>query len=225
MMFENYIFSHNQLKVLLLGCGYSHITGLWLNDLVLDNETVLMSLNRLSNDGMIISDGKKFFGSKMAKKIAERLGTSEFYIAVHTSNGSLPDLCCYPGEKILICSNQSRDENHISIRFSAFEDFFCDLCDEGYLPENDEKFKLDEEELENYEAKIFDHYESNSPINYGSPLLFTTELLDSYGTNHGYLRIIEYYFYNYILFCYDGKIKRQLCNRERIKAYLKRLMS
>lgn len=225
MMTENYLFSYDQLKVLLLGCGYSKIVGLNLGNSDLNGETALDALNQLSNSKMIVSDGNRFLASKEAKLISKRLGMSDVYIAVHTTKETLPDLCCYPDENILICSSESGYKNRIAVRVSCFEDFFTDLCDEGYLPDDCENIELDDEELESFEVPLFVNYNTNYPITPDLPILFSAELISPNGTSKGYLRVIEYYFYNYILFFSEGKIERKLCVRNQLKKYLKRLMN
>lgn len=224
-MSAKYVFSHNQLKVLVLGCGYSHITGLYIDDSSVNNEVALKALNQLSNEGMITSDGKRFFASEQAKLIAKRLGTAGIYIAVHTSKEALSDLCCFPGSGILVCSSKCGDENCAVISISEFEDFFSDLCDEGYLPYDSEDITLNDEELEEYEQPLFEEYDPNAPISTEHNILFSAELIDKYGLSHGYLRVIAYYFYNYILFFNEGKSERNICTAEKIKGYLKRLMN
>ena len=220
----NYIFSHNQLKVLLLGCGFSKIVGLNLDDSELDAETALEALNQLSNSGIISSDGNRFIGSKEAKLIAELLGMSDNYIAVHTSKETLPDLCCYTANKILICGSEPGYEKRIAIRLSNFDDFFSDLYDEGYFPEDSEHMVIDEEELKAFEKSLFENYDPNSPVNPDLHILFSAEEVDKNGSNQRFVRVIEYYFYNYILFFSKGKTERQICTLEALNAFLKRMM-
>ena len=224
-MAENYIFSHNQLKALLLGCGYSGISGLSLDDSDFNEATAIEALNQLSNRGLIVSDGNRFLGSKEAKLIAERLGACEAYTAVHTRKEALPDLCCYPDEDILICGSETGCNNRVAVRISCFDDFFADLCDEGYLPEDFEEIALNDEELEVFETQLFDDYDPNCPVNPELPILFSAERIGRDGTVQGYARVIEYYFYNYILFFDEGEIERKLCVRNELKEYLKRLMN
>lgn len=223
-MSENYIFSYDQLKVLVLGYGCSRITGLKLNSAALDNEAALIALNQLSNEGIITSDGKRFFASEQVKLIAQRLGASDIYIAVHTSKAALPDLCCYPGDSILVCNEETGSEGRIAVKFLSFEEFFENLYDEGYLPEDSENMPL-EEKPETFENFILENYNPNAPIKAESNILFSVDVIDKSGVSRRYLRLIEYYYYNYILFCDNGRLERTIFTRNAVKKQLKRLMS
>lgn len=223
-MSESYIFSHNQLKVLVLGYGCSRIAGLKLNAAALDNEAALAALNQLSNEGIITSDGKRFFASDKVKLIAQRLGASDMYIAVHTAKAALPDLCCYPGDCILVCNEGTGNGGRISLKLLSLEEFFELLYDEGYLPEDSENMPLDEK-LESYEEAVHEGYNPNAPINGEAHILFSFEVIDKCGVSRRYLRLIEYYYYNYILLCNEGRIDRFIFTRDILKKQIKGLMS
>lgn len=223
-MDENLILTKDQLKTLLLGCGCNKCIGLGIDGSAVENETALRSLNSLSRMGMIISDGKRFHGSRQAKKTADLLGNSPRYLAVHTANAALPDLCCYSADVLLICAVYPEDDNRVSLRFTEIADFCVDLGDEGYLPPVSEGMDPDEDELKKFEQRAFASYNPNAPLESEAPVLFSAELISSEGALLGSLRVVEYYFYRYLLYSRDGKTERVPYIDGAWQSYLKRLM-
>ena len=222
-MDENRIFTHNQLKALLLGCGYTHCVGVDLGDGEMDREQALCALNELTAMGLISSDGDGFTGTAEAKRIAAALGGSPCYIAVHTKTPGLPDLCCLGTGSILVCLPYAGDR--VAVRLSGCQALFSALCEEGYLPRDGEGLALDEKALEDYEAPVFAFYDPNAPLATDSRILFSAEQITRDGAVKACLRVIEYHFYNHIYYSANGQITRLLYSREALGGFFKGLMS
>ena len=225
MMADNYIFSYNQLKALLAGYGYDCISGLALGNSVLDYQALTEALNKLLRDGMISSDGESFIGSDAAKRISERIGNALSYTLIHTKRNFLPDLCCYCGEDLLICSDSLCSVDCVSVRFSDFNDFYDSLRDEGYLPMNSEGIVPDEEDLNSFEEEVFKSYCPNQPINPDSAILFAAEKIDCDGNILECVRVLEYYFCDYIRYLKGNQAERVLYDSNNVRLFLKRLMN
>lgn len=223
-MAENYIFTYDQLKALLVGYGYKGVSGLALGNSVIGYQELIEALNQLQKNGMLSSDGKKFEGSETARKISERLGEAVSYTVIHTKKRYLPDLCCYCGDDLLICSYSLVSNNFLSLRFSAFDDFYESLGDEGYLPDGYDEVTLEIKELEDFEEGIFSNYNPNYPIQPDSSVIFAAEKIDCKGNVMGYVRILEYYLYNYILCFHNNKTERVFYDKSIVKEFLKGLL-
>ncbi len=224
-MNEIYYFTQNQLKVLLKGSGYSVVSGIALNNTILDNSTVLNTLNELTNMKIIAIDGNSFCLNNEIREIVSSLGNALEYISVRSSNPYLPDKCCFNGGKILVCYSRSQNENYISAYFANADDLFLDFCDEGYFPKKDEDFPINEDELIEYESESVGSIQPDKPIASNSPMLFSAECAYKDGTVHKYVRIIDYYFYNYILYFDGTEVIREIYKRCTAKKYFERLMS
>ena len=68
MMEKIYSFTSDQLKVLLVGCGYNKVAGLNIDSATLESEQALSSLNELSDVGFITSDSETFQVDSEIKK-------------------------------------------------------------------------------------------------------------------------------------------------------------
>jgi hypothetical protein len=219
-----YNFTQNQLKVLLSGCGYSKVSGICLDNSKLDNATVLNTLNELTKMNFITSDGKAFFLDEKIKSIVSTLGTVSDFVAVHSANPFLPDKCCFKGDLVLVCYSRSGNENYISAYFSDVDTLFDDLCDEGYFKEEVYDFQLDDDVLIEYEEKAVSEINPNSPIDANSPIIFSAECVAKQENADCFMRIIDYYFYDYICFSDGGSIVREIYSKSSAKKYFERLL-
>lgn len=220
-----YSFTQNQLKVLLDGSGYSEISGIALDNTVLDSTTVLNTLNELTNMGIIANDGNSFRMKDEIKQIVSRLGSSSGYAAIRSSDPYLPDKCCYKGEKLLVCCSRNRNENFVSAYFADADGLFRDLCDEGYFPDSESDFPFDEDELEEYEKELFCDVIPDKPLGANSSVLFSAEYVSEDGAVQKYVRIVDYYFCTYIASFDGSKTVRELYSRQAAKTYFEGLMS
>ena len=59
-MDDIYVFSTEQLKVLLSGCGFCGVSGIQLYGSQLDNNTTIRTLNKLVLEGVLLADDGKF---------------------------------------------------------------------------------------------------------------------------------------------------------------------
>lgn len=215
-----YTFSQTQLKVLLKGSGYSSVVGLNIDDKALDDLSVLNSLNELTKKGFIELKNGAFIMKDDIREMIVVLGNSRFYAAIHSRVDMLPDLCCFFGEKILVCSSRSMNEEYISLYFADITQLFEDLWDQGYFPEDNNSLPLDtEERLADYESSIFVQLSYNAPLPDNSSVVLSAELPEN-----KFIRVVEYYLYNYIVFCDGTLVRRRVYSVENIKGLFFELM-
>ena len=225
MMERIYSFTYDQLKVLLLGCGYNKVAGLNIANTTLENEQALNALNELSKSGFIFSDGESFEVDSEIKRIISCLGESSGYMVVHSNSLSLPDKCLFLSDKVLMCSSRNNDKTHICAQYIGYEDVFGSFLDEGYVPAQDSDFVLDEAELVEYEKEIFLDYRPNDALSSSSSVLFSVEELSIDSQLLRYMRVVDYYFYTYIVY-YDGEnTTRELYSNENIKNYFEKMIN
>ncbi len=225
-MTEGYIFTANQLKVLVKGSGYSRIVGLNLPSSPLDNQDIVEALGELMGSNMITSDGKRFLGTVISKKISVLLAASENYFAIHTYKDDIPDLCCFINNgstDILVCSAENKQL--YSLKFLCVDELFNNLSGEGYFCNKSEFFDIESKTLEEYEKNIFSGYNPNNPLSSDCAVPFAIERIDLNGKSVSYLRIIDYYFFSYILFFDGNKTERTELNNDTLKSYFKRLVT
>ena len=90
-----------------------------------------------------------------------------------------------------------------TVCFFEARDLFQELSDQGYFPENDEEILFDEDKLPDFEDMIFSGIESNQPFSQGEQILLSVDLPDG-----KYVRIIEYFFCDYIVICEEQRFRR-----------------
>ncbi len=220
-----YTFTQNQLKVLLKGMGCFGITGPALKSKVLDNQSVLNALNELNNLKIIESDGKEFIVKPDVKQIINRISSADKCVFIRTPDRELPDICCYAGNPLLICSYSTVDPERISFEFTDFESLFLRLSDEGYLNDVKESGLPPEDEiLESFERKQFDEADIYSPLSASSRLFISAVSVNKKGKILGCVNVVDYYFYSYLLF-FDGyNFSRGCCNIPTLKNHIERLI-
>lgn len=220
-----YNFTQNQLKVLLKGIGYDRVVGLDISTQSLENESVLNALNELTRAGIISSNNERFEVVEPVKEIICGLGNSYGYIALHSNNKNLPDKCLFMLDKLLVCTSRVSDRTHISVEFIEYGDFFGDLCDEGYIPVCISELSVDEEKLEEYEKELFEQMNPNEPLSFSSSIILSLDELTVDEQLLRYFRVVDYYFYTYIVYN-DGKsVIREIYSPDKVKIYLEKMMN
>lgn len=208
-------FSYNQLLMIAFLQGYDGIVGLPEFQAENSAEIILREVNALVNGGFLRTDGDKFVCTDITAVIGEKLGGSKEYIAIHTVNSSVPDFSCYPGKSLMMCTPRRVSPDTASIRFLSVDELFVLLRDEGYVPDIDESLEPDEKKLEQYEAEYLYRFDPNRPLDENGCVLFSAEMIDNKGNSKGFVKVISYYFYKYILTFCNGELKRsRLCAAE-----------
>lgn len=202
------VFSYTQLLMFAVLQGYEGVVGLPGFQAENKAEIILGELNTLVKNDFIKTEGNNFVCTEQAAEIGEKLGNSKGYIAVHTINNSVPDFTCYPGKSLMMCSPRRVSQDMAAIRFLSVNELFALLRDEGYAPNVDEALNPDENELEEYEAEYLYGLDPNQPLDENGCVLFSAELTDNEGSSKGFVKVISYYFYKYILTFRDGELKR-----------------
>ena len=218
----NLAFSADQLLTLLLGCGYSTICGLNLGKKILDNNTVLKNLNELVKFGFLKAGEECFILDDRASAIIHTIGKAENYNVILTKQAELPDICFYCGDEILVCTHSSFDNYRYSFCFVNTEDLFEKLCEEGYLPSFYDNELYNEDEALKFENSI--EYATEEPLSQDSAIVFSLEISVKNDTCKKYMKVIEYYFFSYVLFYVNGEQKRCAYSKDNVKKILKDLM-
>ena len=206
------VFSYTQLLMFAVLQGYEGIAGLPGFRTENNDEIILRELNALVKNGYLITEGNNFACTDQAVVIGEKLGNSGEYIAVHTVNNSVPDFTCYPGKNLMMCTPCRVSQDMAAVRFLSVDELCVLLRDEGYVPDIDEALEPDDKKLELYETGYLYGFDPNRALDENGCVLFSAELTDIKGNGKGFVKVISYYFYKYILTFRDGEIKRsRLC--------------
>lgn len=202
------IFSYNELLMFAVLQGYDGVVG--LPEFRSENNTkkLLKQLNTLVKNGFLRTDGDNFVCTGQATEIGEKLGNSKQYIAVHTVNNSVSDFSCYPGKSLMMCIPRRVSPDTASVRFLSVDELCNILRDESYIPDTAEAIEPDDKKLEQYETEYLDGLNSNQPLDENGYVLFSAELTDNKGNIKGFVKVISYYFYKYILVLHNGELKR-----------------
>lgn len=205
-MSEIFVFSKVQLKVLLKGSGYDSVMGLNLGNEPLDDNTVLNALNKLMRNGSITLEDNNYKASLQTEKIISTIGKAESCCFIHSNNTELPDMCCFFGDELLVCTSRSGDTTHFSFFFESLSGLTELISEDGYLPKGKSDIQMNEAELELFERSLPD-IKATEKLDLFSAVCFSLEMLGD--KSEKYMRIINYYFYSYILFS-DGKEKKRV---------------
>ena len=205
-MSEIFVFSKAQLKVLLKGSGYDSVMGLNLGNEPLDDITVLNVLNTLLRNGSISLEDNNYKASLQTEKIISTIGKSESCCFIHSNNTELPDMCCFFGDELLICTTRNGDANHFSFFFESLSGLYELISEDSYLPQGKSDIQMDEAELELFESSLTD-IKASEKIDQSSAVCFSLEMPGD--KSEKYMRIINYYFYSYILYS-DGEDKKRV---------------
>lgn len=220
-----YCFSQDQLKVLLVGCGYEKVSGLNISAETLDNSTVLNVLNELTKAEFIRPVEDSFVAVNSVKEIVDCLGRSEGYMVLHSNSLNLPDKCLFISDKVLVCTTRVTSPGYISLGFIDFSNIFEDLKDEGYFSGYESSMKIDEQELTEYEKEIFSDVDPNAPLGASSSVVLSLEEVTSVGDTLRFFRIINYYFYTYIAYFDGSVITRDAYTPDNTKMYFEKMMN
>lgn len=224
-MAEIYTLSVTQLMVLLKGAGYNSVSGFTAGSTVLDDESVIRSLHAMSKSGLLTLHGDSFEMIPALKEAVRRIGSVEKMMILRTGDGELPDKCIYPGEKWLVCTARLSDKNHLSMCFMTPQELFDELADEGYLPKSGDDKLFSEEELIDYETDLFSFLKRDSALERNSCILLSIDYITRDQTPTPYLRVIDYYFYYYILYSDGSKAHRAPYRPETFKEYYERMLT
>ncbi len=217
-----YVLSHNQLKVLLISCGFTYVKGITLEDSVVDDQMTINVLNDLMKNGLVENTGEAFCINDELREIIVALGSAEDFSVIRSSDRDLPDLFCYKNEKILICSSRGFNQNNYSLYFAENIELIETLENEGYLPNVLTTEYFDESKLEHFEKNLV--YEPELPLDSQMSVKFAMEKALFSTEKHRYIRVIEYHLFTYILF-YDGKDERRyLYTKDKLKEKILKLL-
>lgn len=223
-MAELYSLSLTQLAVLLKGAGYSTLSGFDTETPVLDDSKVIHALHTLSRSGFITTEDDGFGMIPAMRIAAERIGNSNGFLTLRSGDARLPDRCVYSGSPLLVCTLRPTDRQHISLCLETAGELFEDLIDEGYLPRKSDERLYDEEELIAYEKTLFPS-NGDSALQPDSRVLLSLDVLNADKQAAPYARIIDYYFYYYILYFDGTEVSRAPYSPSAFKEYYERMMA
>ena len=221
MMSNTYIFSSRQLKTMLIGKGYKKVVGLNLATEKLDYKQSALALNELVKSGALYTEDETFFMSEDVREIITVLGKAEKFDIIRTKKANLADICCYRAHKLMIVRNIQANKDWYSISFLSLNDFYDTLLDDGYLPSDNVDGLFYDDELEEYENSVV--FDPLSTIGESVPVLFSLDIsvkTDSYR----YMRVMDYYFFRYIVVSDGKEIKRYAYSREKFREVFLSLM-
>lgn len=223
-MNQSYIFTENELKVLLMGQGFYSITGLPLDNEPVTDEILAGSLNSLMKKGIITNNGYDFVMTEEARDIVTAIGSSQRFVSVRSGKPGLPDLCCYGGVKITVCNTLYTMGGNIKAYSAGCTELCRSLAEEGYFQLEGEEAELSREELTEFEKAFSTSLASNDEISGASPVLFKASLCFG-GKVLKYCCIVRFYLYDYILFFDGAQIKREALNPENLCKYFQQLFN
>lgn len=223
-MAEIYTLSVTQMMVLLKGAGYDSVSGFTANSMVLDDESVIQALHKLSKSGLLTVSGDSFEMIPDVKEAVNRIGGADRMMILRTGAGDLPDKCVYPGEKLLVCTLRLSDRDHLSLCFMSPSELFDELADEGYLPQGGDDKLFSEDELIDYEKELFASLSRNGALESSSSVLLSMDFIGG-DQPAAYLRIIDYYFYHYILYFDGDKARREPYSLKAFKESYERMLT
>lgn len=215
----NYLLSSAQVKSLLVGMGYRRTVGLKIDDAIVDDQMMISSLNQLTNEGLINSDGENFSLQNDLRDIINQLGNATCFMGIRSKKKSLPDLCVFPGNKLLLCEQEKSSGVNFKFGFCSRNNLFKRFCEEGYFPEFENCGSIDEDELEVFENEYLNLCDDLDPIcedSRESLFLFYTHLNE----NRRCFKVINYFMYRYILLSDGEKNLRYLFTRENVEMLL-----
>lgn len=221
MMKDTYIFSSRQLKTLLIGKGYKKIVGLNLKTDELGYNQSARALNKLVKTGAVYTEDETFLMSEDVREIITVLGNAEKFDVIRTKKDNLADICCYRAHKLMMVRNIQANKDWYSFSFLSLEDFYELLLDDGYLPDDNVDDLFYDDELEEFENPIV--FDPLSAIGETVPVLFSLDI--SVNTDcHKYMRIMDYYFFRYIVVSDGEGEKRYAYSRKKFKEVFLPLM-
>lgn len=220
-----YCFSQDQLKVLMVGCGYARVAGLNISAETLDNTTVLNALKGLTNAELIRPEVDSFVAVDSVKEIIDCLGRSEGYMVLHSNSLNLPDKCLFISDKVLVCTTRITSPGYISLGFVDFSDIYEDLRDEGYFSGSESSMNVDEQELAEYEKELLSDVDPNAPLEVSSSVILSLEEVAADGETLRFFRIIDYYFYTYIAYSDGSEVVREVYSPDNAKMYFEKMMN
>ena len=223
-MAERYSLSVTQLMVLLKGAGYTTLSGFDTDNPALDDAGVLRALNALMKSGVITAGGDSFEMNHEIKNAVGRIGGSDGFITLRTGNDRLPDRCIYPGDALLVCTLRSSDRGHLSLCHESVSELYEELTDEGYLPARRDEGLFDEEALIDYERELYRSLPKSRALTSSSCILLSLDVMNG-DADAPYLRIIDYYFYHYLVFFDGERIRRAPYSPEGFKEWFERMMT
>ncbi len=217
-----YVLSHNQLKVLLLSCGFTYVKGITLDDSVVDDQMTINVLNDLMKNDLVENTGEAFYINDELREIIVTLGSAEEFSVIRSSDKDLPDLFCYKSEKLLICSSRGLNQNCYSLYFANNSQLLETLENEGYFPNVLASDYFDEAKSEHFEKHLV--YEPELPLDSQMSVKFAMEKALFSTEKHRYIRVIEYHLFTYILFNDGENEHRYLYTKDKLKEKILKLL-
>lgn len=218
---ERIILSQNQLKVLLKGSNYSTVKGITLDKTEIDSSVLANTLNTLVRRNMLTNNGENFVMSENIRRIINTIGESQGFVILRSRNAFLPDLCCYIGDKVLVCDQMKHRKNDVSFSVTDADTVIDELLEEGYFPFDEELSPYNENDLLLYDESLLCEINLNHSLREDSKIVFSAEISNINLEKRCYLAIVEYYLYNYIIL-FDGRtLHRELYSFSKIKQLIK----
>lgn len=220
MMSDTYVFSSRQMKTMLIGKGFRKIVGLNL-DTELDYNMSTQALNELVKLGVLYTEDETFIMSEEVREIVTVLGEAEEFDIIHTKKENLSDICCYRTDKLMLVRNVQGNNDWYSFSFVSLEEFYDILLDDGYLPADNIDDLFYDDGLEDFEKSVV--VDALSIIDETIPVLFSLDV--SVKTDsHRYIRIMDYYFFRYIVVSDGKEVKRYAYSRKKFNEVFLLLM-
>lgn len=221
---KNYIFTKEQLLVLLVCSGAKSVKGFNFDDNLPDKQTVLQILSELSEKNYICSDGENFSLTGEVADIIEYIAFVQKFFIVRCRNVSVPDLLCYGKEKgFVVVEPFGNSENKFRISLHNAESLFSKFLDEGFIEQFSDGFMPETDEIEEFERQHLCAKNVFEPEGEESRRIFSLNLLLDTKTAK-YVDLVEYYLCNYIMI-FDGKnVLREVYTTEKMEEAITKIL-
>lgn len=222
MMGKAYTLTQNQLKILLHGCGYTVVRGILYDDSPLGNDTVIDGLNSMVNRGLLQADGEGFTACPELKDMIDAIGEATCCWYLLSNHPELPNKCLFRGDDLMSCTVRPYDGDHLTLEQFSFDDFVRELTDEDYLSEAEYQLLPPIGQAQSFENEVFAEIDLSGALSPDSPVTLSIERSGDDGRKH-FLRVVNYYYYKYIVFGRDSEVQRIRYSPANIQDCLKQM--
>lgn len=223
-MGTSYHFSQTQLKVLLSGSGYDTIIGVGYDSESLSDEMVVRTLNDLTNGKLISANDRCFEAIPSLQRLIYGVGEAKRCFTIRSCDLRLPDLCLFFGEVSVLCTVRTGGGGDVVMEEFLSGELFDRLMEEGYIPEEYIPMPDPDDSFREYEDELFSSAKGLDALPSGSSLILSIEMLDRDGVCRAYLRVIDYYLYDYIVYELDGQRQRAAYSTECLQTVFEKMM-
>lgn len=97
------LFTYDEIRVLLYGIGIHKTEGVYMGEKILTKEDIIMTLQGLTERGILTADGPEFVVQKDVRRMAEVMGRPEGTFVWRPAEGNGPEYFCYavPGTVVV----------------------------------------------------------------------------------------------------------------------------